>query len=212
MDFRLKVNFKKSFIDLITSLIFVFKNFFGLIFFPYKTLRRLSFEKDYYQSFFIFFLIFCYFKFVYFLKDKPYPATFNFLVFFANFFLTLLFFYYLSLILNKKRKDISFLSLFFTFSYSLFPTLIWFGSVSFLYIILPPPRTTSTLGIFFSIFFLAYSFSLLAWKLILVFLSLRFSLKLNFYQIIYLLILYLLWFLPYSIILYRFKIFKIPFI
>ncbi len=212
MDFKLKIIWKKSLVELFTSFILVLRNFFGLIFFPYKTVRRLSFEDDYFQIFFIFFFVFCYFKFAYFLKNKPYPATLTFLIFLVNLFLTLEFFYRLGLIINKKRKDVSFRSLFFTFSYSLLPTLFWFSSVSLLYIILPPPRTTSFLGISFSIFFLAFSLSLLAWKLILVFLSLRFSLKLNFYQIIYLLILYLIWFLPYSVILYRFRIFKIPFI
>lgn len=212
MDFKLKISWKKSLVELFTSFILVLRNFFGLIFFPYKTVRRLSFEDDYFQIFFIFFFVFCYFKFAYFLKNKPYPATLTFLIFLVNLFLTLEFFYRLGLIINKKRKDVSFQNLFFTFSYSLLPTLFWFSSVSLLYIILPPPRTTSFLGISFSIFFLAFSLSLLAWKLILVFLSLRFSLKLNFYQIIYLLILYLIWFLPYSVILYRFRIFKIPFI
>lgn len=212
MDFKLKISWKKSLVELFTSFILVLRNFFGLIFSPYKTVRRLSFEDDYFQIFFIFFFVFCYFKFAYFLKNKPYPATLTFLIFLVNLFLTLEFFYRLGLIINKKRKDISFQNLFFTFSYSLLPTLFWFSSVSLLYIILPPPRTTSFLGISFSIFFLAFSLSLLAWKLILVFLSLRFSLKLNFYQIIYLLILYLIWFLPYSVILYRFRIFKIPFI
>jgi hypothetical protein len=212
MDFKLRIIWKKSLVELFTAFILVLRNFFGLIFFPYKTVRRLSFEDDYFQIFFIFFFIFCYFKFAYFLKNKPYPATLTFLIFLVNLFLTLEFFYRLGLIINKKRKDISFQSLFITFSYSLLPTLFWFSSVSLLYIILPPPRTTSFLGISFSIFFLAFSLSLLAWKLILVFLSLRFSLKLNFYQIIYLLILYLIWFLPYSVILYRFRIFKIPFI
>lgn len=199
-------------VDLTTSFILVVRNFFLLIFYPYKTLRRLSLNFDFYQLLIIFFAVFVYFKWAYFLKDKPYPATLTFSIFLINFFLTVGFFWFLAKIINKSKIKESFKSLIYTFSYSLFPTLIWFGSVSVLYLLLPPPRTTSILGISFSIFFLAFSLSLLIWKIILVFLSLRFSLRLNFYQIIYCLLLYFSWFLPYSILLYYFRLFRVPFI
>ena len=206
--------FKKEqiLVNFITSLILVFRNFFFLIFYPYKTMRKISLEKDYWQILIIFFLVFLYFKLSYFLKDKPYPASFTFFTFLVNFFLTAGFFYFLSKFIKKKDSVTSFKSLLFSLSYSLFPTLIWFESVSLLYLILPPPRTTSILGISFSIFFIAYSLSLLFWKLILVFLAIRFSLRLSFYQILYLWFLYLLWFIPYSILLYQAKLFRLPFI
>lgn len=202
-------NAKNTVIEVITSLILVVRNFFLLIFYPYRTMRRLSLNFDLYQLVIIFLMVFSYLKFAYFLKNKPYPATVSFFVFLVNFFSTVFFFYFLGRIFEKKT---SLSSLIFTFSYSLFPTLVWFGVTSVLYLLLPPPRTTSILGQGFSIFFLAFSLSLLAWKLILVFLSLRFSLRLNFYHIVYLFIFYLLWFLPYSILLYHLRIFKIPFI
>jgi len=206
--------FKKEqiLVNFITSSILVFRNFFFLIFYPYKTMRKISLEKDYWQILIIFFLVFLYFKLSYFLKDKPYPASFTFFTFLVNFFLTAGFFYFLSKFIKKKDSGTSFKSLLFSLSYSLFPTLIWFESVSLLYLILPPPRTTSILGISFSIFFIAYSLSLLFWKLILVFLAIRFSLRLSFYQILYLWFLYLLWFIPYSILLYQAKLFRLPFI
>jgi len=203
------VSKKKYLIDFLISLILVIKNFFSLIFYPYKTMRKISLEKDFRQIFFIFLLVFCYFKFVYFLKDNPYPAIFTFFVFFINFFLMTGFFYFLAKIL---KYEIKFVSLIFTFSYSIFPTLIWFFSTSFFYLVLPPPRTTSFLGKLFSIFFITYSLSLLFWKIILFYLSLRFSTKQNFYRIIYMTLIFLLWFTPYSIFLYHFKIFRIPFI
>lgn len=199
-------------IDLTASFILVVKNFLLLIFYPYKTMRKLSLNFDYYQLVIIFFSVFAYFKWAYFLKDKPYPATLTFSVFLINLFLTLAFFWFLTKIIIKNKIKQSFKSLIYTFSYSFFPTLIWFGSVSFLYILLPPPRTTSILGILFSIFFLTFSLTILIWKIILVFLSLRFSLKLTFYQIIYFLLLYLIWFFPYSVFLYYFRLFRIPFI
>jgi len=208
-----KAVWEELIIEIFTSLIVLIRYFFYLIFFPYQTVRKISLEKDYYQSLIIFLLIFSYFKFAYFLKNKPYPATLTFSVFLFHFFLTLIFFFCLgNLITRKRKKEISFLSLLVTFSYSLLPTLIWFGSVSLLYLFLPPPRSPSFLGVSFSVFFIAFSLSLLIWKMILVFLSLRFSLRLNFYQIIYLWLLYFLWFIPYSFGLYYLRIFKIPFI
>lgn len=195
--------------SLIASLILLVRNFFLLIFYPYKTMRKLSLSFEFLQLIIIFLLIFFYFKFAYFLRDKPYPATLTFLIFLINFFATVLFFYFLGKIFWEKS---SFLSLVFTFSYSLFPTLVWFGATSIFYLLLPPPRTMSILGQGFSIFYIAFSLSVLAWKMILVFLSLRFSLRLNFYQIVYLWIFYFIWFFPYSLLLFHWRLFRVPFI
>lgn len=177
-------------------------------------MRKISQEKDYYQLLIISGLIFLYFKFIYFLRDKTYPATLVFLFFLLNFILSVFFFYLLNKFfsLNKNKEKISFFSFIFTFAYSLFPTLIWFLSTSLLYVFLPPPRTLSFLGRAFSIFFIAYSLSLLIWKLILEYLAVRFSSKQNFIKIFYMMILYLVWFLPYSVFLYKLHFFRIPFI
>lgn len=195
--------------DLLTSLILVLRNFVLLIIFPYRTMRRVSRKSDYGQVFIIFLTIFLYFKFAYFLRDKPYPATFTFLVFFLHFSLTVGFFYGLSRVSDNKIKLSSFV---FTLSYSFIPTLIWFASSSILYVFVPPPRSLSVLGKGFSIFFIAYSVSLLSWKMILMYLALRFSTRAGFYRIIYMLVLFLLWFIPYSVLLYHLKLFRIPFI
>ena len=172
-------------------------------------MRKISLEKDYYQLLTIFGLVFLYFKFIYFLRNNSYPATLIYILFIFNFLLTTCFFYFLSKVFEKKLNWKSFI---FTFSYSLFPTLIWFLSTSILYVFLPPPRTFSLLGKGFSIFFVAYSLSLLIWKFILFYLAIRFYSKQNFFRIIYMIILYLTWFIPYSVILYQFKLFRIPFI
>lgn len=210
MDFK-KDKIRDFFLEIITALILVFRHFLFLMIFPYKTLRKISLEKDFFQTAIIFLLIFIYFKLAYFLKDKPYSATFTFFIFCINFFLTTLFFYFLA-VYCFKRKEASFLSLLPTFAYTLFPTLIWFSIVSFLYIILPPPRKLSFLGISFSIFFLSFSLTLFLWKIILTFLALRFSLRLSFFQIVYAFIFYAVWFIPYSIFLYQLRIFRLPFI
>ena len=193
---------------MITAFILVIKNFFLLIFFPYKTMRKIEREKDYYQLGIIFLLVFIYFKFIYFLRNNPYPATFVFIIFLINFLLTTGFFY----LVSKNSGKVNFKSFVFTFSYSLFPTLIWFICNSILYVLLPPPRTLSFLGKGFSIFFVAFSLSLLAWKLILVYLSLRFSSRLGIYRILYMIFLYMIWFIPCTIFLYHFKLFRVPFI
>jgi hypothetical protein len=201
-------------IDLITSFVLVIRNFFLLIFYPYKTMRKISLEKDYYQLFIIAGLVFLYFKFVYFLREKTYPATLIFIFFLFSFSLTIFFFYLVNRFFgsNKSKNEASLSSFIFTFSYSLFPTLVWFLSTSILYIFLPPPRTLSLMGKGFSIFFIAFSLSLLIWKLILVYLAVRFSSKQNFLRIFYMIILYLTWFIPYSVFLYYFHFFRIPFI
>ncbi|VVA44057.1 conserved membrane hypothetical protein [Candidatus Roizmanbacteria bacterium] len=206
------MDFKKILVNILSSFLIVINRFIGLIFNPYKTMRHISEEKDIYQPTLIITVIFIYFKFIYYLRDKIYPATFVYILFIINFLLTVAFFYLLSKLFTKNKKEIKLSSFIFTFVYSLFPTLIWFLSTSILYIFLPPPRTFSLMGKGFSIFFIAYSLSLLIWKLILVYLAVRFSLKQNFFRIIFMLIFYLIWFIPYSIFLYQFKLFRIPFI
>jgi len=198
--------------DLITSFVLIVRYLILLIFSPYKTMRKISMEKDYYQPAIIIGIIFIYFKFIYYLRDKLYPATLVYILFIINFLLTVAFFYLLSKLFAKNKKEIRFSSFIFTFVYSLFPTLIWFLSTSILYIFLPPPRTFSLMGKGFSIFFIAYSLSLLIWKFILVYLAVRFSSKQNFFRIIFMIIFYLIWFIPYSIFLYQLKLFRIPFI
>ena len=172
-------------------------------------MRKISLESDYYQIGIILFLVFIFFKFAYFLRDKPYPATLIFFVFLTHFFFTI-FFFYLFFDLNRKKMRVT--SLLFTFSYALLPSLIWFSSTSLLYILVPPPRTFSLMGRAFSIFFIAFSLAIAAWKIILVYLALRFSTKQSFYRIIFILVLYLIWFIPYSLFLYYLKLFRIPFI
>lgn len=208
------MDFKRFLIDFLSSFLIVIKRFFGLIVDPYRTMRKISAERDNYQLLIIAVLIFIYFKFIYFLRDKAYPATFIYIIFVIDFLMMIGFFYLMSKFIGSRinKKNFLFADFVFTFSYSLLPTLIWFLSTSILYIFLPPPRTFSFLGKGFSIFFVTYSLSLLVWKSILVYLALRFSSKQDFFRIIYMIILFLLWFVPYSVFLYQYKLFRIPFI
>ena len=99
-----------------------------------------------------------------------------------------------------------------TWSYALLPTLIWFYSTLLFYFIIPPPRTISFLGKAFSIFYIAFSASLLIWKLILIYLSVRFSLRVHLYRIFYYLLLYFALSIPLWVVLYIYGISRIPFV
>jgi len=172
-------------------------------------MRQIAQEKDFYQIIIFAGLIFGYFIWATKIKDFLLPSYLMFVLAIVNCTILISFFYLLFKYFDKSLKLNSFI---FTLSYSLIPTLIWFFSNSIFYFILPPPRTTSILGKGFSIFFIAFSISLLIWKLILVYLALRFSSKQSFYRIIFFMLLFFCFFLPYSLLLYQFKIFRIPFV
>lgn len=203
------MDFNSIISDVLSSLIMVVKRFFLLIVQPYKTLRKISLEEDYLQIIFIIFFIFIYFQLAHQIKNFAFSPVFIFLIFFIQFVLSIFFFYFLTSI---SSKEVSLKSYFFTFTYSLLPTLIWFITNSLLYVLFPPPRTPSALGIIFSLIFISFSIGLLLWKIILTYLAIRFSSKLPFYRIIYAIILYLCVLSPYIIVLYKLKIFRVPFI
>lgn len=97
-------------------------------------------------------------------------------------------------------------------SYTLIPTILWFFTTSLLYVILPPPRTTSALGVTFSLLFLIFSATLLWWKVTLCYLTLRFSLKLNLAKSVLVALLcapVLAW---WAVGMYRWGVFKVPFL
>lgn len=120
------MDFKKILVNFLASFFVLLKRFILLIISPYKTMRKISYEKDYYQPIIIISLVFIYFKFIYYLRDKIYPATLIYFLFIINVLLTVIFFYLLSKLFSNNKKEITFSSFVFTFSYSLFPTIIWF--------------------------------------------------------------------------------------
>jgi hypothetical protein len=89
---------------------------------------------------------------------------------------------------------------------------VWFYITSSLYVLLPPPRTVSILGISYSYIFIVFSLIVLLWKTIIVYLAVRFSSWLSFQEIIYGVLLFFVWFTPLSYLLYFMKIFRVPFI
>ena len=132
-------------------------------------------------------------------------------MFVITFFLVTYFFYFLHKGVHDKNK-VTYRSFVFTFAYSLIPTFIWFYTTSTLYYLLPPPRTASFLGKGFSLAFVSFSMTLLLWRVILLYLAVRFSTGATFYRILTSLALFSVWFIPFSYVMYRLEIFRIPFI
>jgi len=200
----------------IASLVMVFHYFFGLILYPYQTMRKIVKEKDLLQIGFIFLMVYVYFFIANTVRTRalsPFfissPSFITFSFFLASFFLTVSFFYVMGKLL---KMTVSFSALLFSFVYSLFPTIVWFMATSLLYYFLPPPRTFSGYGQLFSIVFVAFSLTLLFWRLILFYLALRFSLSAAFYKIMITILFFLLWYIPLCITLYKLQVFRIPFI
>lgn len=96
--------------------------------------------------------------------------------------------------------------------FSLVPTLVWFFVTSFLYLVFPPPRTLSALGKLYSIVFIAFSTAILLWKIILYYLTLRFSLKLDLWKILQISTIVLPVVAVYSLLMYKWGVFRIPFL
>lgn len=182
------------------SLIIVLRRSTLLIFSPYKTMRSISLEKDYFQLFWIAFFITLYFLMTGFTKIV------YFLILFSG---TLIIMYAVEKVW-KKTNNIS--NILFSFSYGLLPTTIWFYLSLALFYLLPPPRTLSLQGKIFSVLYVSFSLSLLLWKLILTYLAIRFSLKLGFYSTMITLTLYVLCIFVVSYYGYTLGLSKVPFI
>jgi len=190
--------------------IIVIRRSLFLAFFPYKTIRKISEDHDLMQVFLIWILIGIYFLWANTLRQYPYEPFILYLMTFFHFIATVIYFFLATQVFHNY--DIQIKSFVLTFSYTMIPTLLWFVTNSLLYAILPPPRMMSILGKAFSIFFISFSVTLLLWKIILVYLAIRFSGKLTFYRIVYSLLIYLAMILPYSLYLYSLQFFRIPFL
>lgn len=197
------------FVTISASLLIVLRRILLLIFYPYTTMRRISLEKDKSQIGIIMLISFLYFMFAYKIRHGLIFGMVAFGVFVILFYGTTLFFYFSA---KQFNKDITYTRFLFTYSYTLIPTFFWFFTSALFFVLLPPPRTISMWGKGFSVVYLSYSISLLVWKLILVYFSLRFAARLGLIRILYIFLLYLTIFIPLSVLLYHLHIFRIPFI
>lgn len=99
-----------------------------------------------------------------------------------------------------------------SWGYTLLPTVFWFVMTSLLYVIFPPPRTTSEAGIVFSIIFIVISTILLWWKILLSFLVIRFVFRATLPRIAAVYAIALPVLIAESILMYRLGFFKVPFL
>ena len=143
----------------------------------------------------------------------PFLLTFNFGTllsgFLFTFFLVVCCFYIFGHIF-KGKGTIEHIAV--SWGFSLVPTILWFIMTSFFYVVLPPPRYLTLLGKLFSIVFVSISMLLFFWKGILYYLTLRFSLRLDFLRIMGMSLVLFPLGVAYAFFMYELGVFKIPFI
>jgi hypothetical protein len=194
-----------------------FRVVLGCIHKPYETYRRLAqTEKPSLSVGLIFLFVIVYFGWVSVLRvpfRSPILLTYNtglsLLAFGTGFLLVTGLLYFLG---EKYRSNVSFFKIVYLWSFSLIPTLVWFFTTSLLSVLFPPPRTTSLAGSVLSIVFITFSLSLLFWKLILYYLTLRFGLRFDLKKVIVSSFVIVPAAIVYALITYKFGIFRIPFI
>lgn len=205
------MDFKHIIASIFASFFLVIKRSVMLAISPYKTMRNISEETDFLQIIIVFIIIGIYFFTADRFRPYDYEPGILFLLTIFHYGATVLFFYMVTTIMQKTR-EFTFQSFLFTFAYALIPTIIWFWINSWLYILIPPPRTVSIEGKSFSILFISFSIAMLAWKVILEYLAIRFSTKFSFFAIVYAILLYLVAVIPYSLFMYSLRFFRIPFL
>lgn len=208
---------EKATLSFLRSFIFFGRNLVGCFNSPYLTYRKLVIQKtDLHQTIFIPLFVILYFIFVATIRTglkNPFLLTvkFNTLLFVSVLgFLMMLALFYISGRLVGGKGTLR--QIYVLWVFSLVPTLMWFFVTSILYLILPPPRTISFLGKFYSVVFITFSLAVLLWKSILYYLTLRFALKLDLLRIVGISVFIIPVIFVYSFIMYRLGIFRIPFI
>ena len=203
-------------ISLIVALVDFGRNIIGLVTRPYETCRRIVEKGNPLELTYVGTVLALYFILASLVKVasfRPFLLTRQFFVLAAaagvTYCLVVAIFWGIGRLVGSagKLKGLAVL-----WGYSLLPTVIWFFVTSLLYVLLPPPRTTSVRGVMFSVLFLVFSVTLFLWKSTIAYLSLRFGLRLGLGKIL----LVLAGALPilglYSYGMYRFGIFRIPFL
>jgi hypothetical protein len=193
-----------------------FQNAVGIVTKPYETCRRIAGRARVAELPMLSVFLFSYFAVASIVKTaafRPYLLTRQFLVLCVGAF----FLYAVAVISIWKGAKIvggkgTFRSVAVSWAYTLIPTAVWFLVTSLLFVLLPPPRTSSIQGILFSMLYLIFSVTLLFWKIILAYLSVRFSMKLDLLRIVGASAIASPFIVGASILLYRFGVFRVPFL
>lgn len=205
-------------INMITFLFNFIRKLFGVIFWPYTTYFSLSSEKSPSLGIFLLFIVPFYSVIVTIIRNGLFHTNLFFLLrvfvvqtfaIWATFLLSFVGLLILAELLKKSHRELVVFNL---WAFTYVPTYIWFGTTALLYFFLPPPRTFSLLGETFSILFIAFSLFLLLWKLLLYYLTLRIGLKMTLQQIVLASVLLFPLFGLFSLLSYKFNIFRVPFV
>lgn len=202
--------------DIAVGFILFTRRIGGLIIKPYETYRSLVERQNFWELIFIWTIIAGYFAFATLLKApvfRVFLLTRQFMVLLTG----ALAGYILSVGVLWKAGNYfngngTFRGISIAWGYTLIPTVFWFLFTSFLYLLLPPPRTTSPAGITFSVVYLVVSTTIFFWKFISVYLTLRFGFQMQLKQIMSVLVIMIPVWALYAMSMYYFGIFKIPFI
>lgn len=205
------MDFKFIFTDFLISFIQFFRRVFLLVVSPYKTMRTIYFDGTYKETYFIFMMIFIYFNLSNYVKNETSNPVLLLAIVLVQLIMTISFFGIFSKIINLNKK-FYFKKYFTLFSYSLIPTIVFFYVNTLLYGILPPPRSNTVLAEIFSIMFISFATSIFFWKIIILYLAVRYSTALKFFTILYTILIYISIVLPYSILLLKLNLFRIPFL
>lgn len=202
--------------SLIVALSAFVKTSIGLVTRPYETMRRTVDRGGFGELIYVGLLMAIYFAIASLVKVaafRPFLLTREFMVLASatavTYVLAVSLFWGAGKLVGAEGK---FKGLAVSWGYSLLPTLTWFLATSLLYVILPPPRTTSVAGVLFSMLFLIFSVTLFFWKATIAYLTLRFGLRLGLWKILLVfgMTLPVLGFYSYGM--YRLGIFRIPFL
>lgn len=198
------------------SLVFFGVRTLGIVTKPYETFRAIVDHARYEELGILALIVAVYFSVASIVKTslfRPYLLTKQWIVLMAGFVSTFIIviglFWCVSALFGRSGKLKGFVV---SWGYTLLPTVVWFWMTSFLYILLPPPRSTNGTGILFSALYLLISIALLFWKITLSYLALRFGLRLDLAKISLLSAIVLPLLGLYSVLMYRIGVFRIPFI
>ena len=188
----------------------------GLISRPYETYRRIATHGRPGELLYIGLLMSCYFALASLVKIasfRPFLLTAQFAVLAfgaaSGVMLAWLSIAAVGRLMGKRGSGVVVLL---SWSYTLLPTVTWFLATSVLYVVLPPPRTTSLPGVIFSLLFLVFSATLFWWKITLSYLALRFSLKLSLPQAVIVGVCSAPGVAAWAYAMYKYGVFRVPFL
>jgi len=205
------MDFKKLAIQVVADAISCMVNAFMLAVAPYKTMRRISQSTDFGEVYALFVGVCAYMYVSHAIREYTYEPFVLLIMIVFHYAATIIFFYIMGS-LFQKENPIPFAPFINTIAYTLIPTLTWFIVNTILFLVLPPPRHMTLLGTTFSIVFISFSVVMLMWKILILYIALRFSTRLPFFRLFYLMVTYIAIIIPYSILLYEFQFFRVPFL